>query len=114
MGTERLFQFKAFDFGDVWGNSVVSSGNKESSFICLDGLRASNYGYKEESAFWVFHDQLKDIADQNGQSGEGHGFTRGMGKKGRLKGKQKEISNNSGGMKFDYVVKINAKALSRN
>ncbi|KAJ5180526.1 hypothetical protein N7492_003736 [Penicillium capsulatum] len=63
-GAEKLFEFKAFDFGDVWGSSVVSFGNKDSSFICLDGLRASNYGYKEESAFWVFHDQLKDIADQ--------------------------------------------------
>ena len=76
-------------FGVVWGNSVVSFGNKDSSFICLDGLRASNYGYKEESAFWVFHDQLKDIADQNGQSGEGHGFMRGMGEKRKVKSETK-------------------------
>ena len=54
----------AFDSGDVWGSLVVSFRNKDSSFICLNSLQASNYGYKEESAFWVFHDQLKDIVDQ--------------------------------------------------
>ncbi|KAJ5162792.1 uncharacterized protein N7500_004622 [Penicillium coprophilum] len=63
-GAQKLFEFKAFDFGDVWGSSVVSFGKKDSSFICLDGLRASDYGYKEESVFWVFHDELKDVGDQ--------------------------------------------------
>ncbi|KAJ5096143.1 hypothetical protein NUU61_005499 [Penicillium alfredii] len=63
-GAEKLFEFKAFDFGEVWGSSVISFGKKDSSFICLDGLRASNYGYKEESVFWAFHDQLKDVGDQ--------------------------------------------------
>ncbi|OQE46824.1 hypothetical protein PENCOP_c001G05888 [Penicillium coprophilum] len=63
-GAQKLFEFTAFDFGDVWGSSVVSFGKKDSSFICLDGLRASDYGYKEESVFWVFHDELKDVGDQ--------------------------------------------------
>ncbi|KAE8332435.1 hypothetical protein BDV39DRAFT_200057 [Aspergillus sergii] len=63
-GAERLFEFKAYDFGDILGSSVVSFGKKDSSFICLSGLRASDYGYKEESYFWVFNDQVNGIAEQ--------------------------------------------------
>lgn len=63
-GAEKLFEFKAFDFPDVVGTSVVSFGKKDSSYICLNGLRASQFGYREESVFWTFPTQVDGVATQ--------------------------------------------------
>ncbi|KAH3159516.1 hypothetical protein KXV34_001635 [Aspergillus fumigatus] len=63
-GAEKLFEFKAFDFDAVVGTSVVSFGKRDSSYICLNGQRASDFGYKEESVFWTFPFPVDQVAEQ--------------------------------------------------
>ncbi|KAH1785927.1 hypothetical protein KXX36_007676 [Aspergillus fumigatus] len=63
-GAEKLFEFKAFDFDAVAGTSVVSFGKRDSSYICLNGQRASDFGYKEESVFWTFPFPVDQVAEQ--------------------------------------------------
>jgi hypothetical protein len=63
-GADKLFEFKAFDFDAVVGTSVVSFGKRDSSYICLNGQRAADFGYQEESVFWVFPLQMDKVAEQ--------------------------------------------------
>ncbi|KAE8141503.1 hypothetical protein BDV38DRAFT_278858 [Aspergillus pseudotamarii] len=63
-GAEKLFEFKAFDFDAVIGTSVVSFGRRDSSYICLNGQRAGDFGYQEESVFWTFPDEVEQVAEQ--------------------------------------------------
>ncbi|RAL08229.1 uncharacterized protein BO97DRAFT_408450 [Aspergillus homomorphus CBS 101889] len=61
---EKLFEFKAYDFENVFKTTVVSFGQKDDSYICLVGQRVSDYGYREESCFWVFLEQVSGVSEQ--------------------------------------------------
>ncbi|KAI9647792.1 hypothetical protein NHQ30_004180 [Ciborinia camelliae] len=70
-GAEKIFEFKAFDFENVLGSTVISFGKKiqgsEHMFICLIGARAGQGYYpdwQEESCFWSFGHSVKDFANQ--------------------------------------------------
>ncbi|QSZ36822.1 hypothetical protein DSL72_006705 [Monilinia vaccinii-corymbosi] len=70
-GAEKMFEFKAFDFGTVQGTSVISFGKKtqgnENMFICLIGARAGQGLYTdwtEESYFWTFATSVQRFAHQ--------------------------------------------------
>lgn len=42
----------------------MSFGKRDSSYICLNGQRASDFGYKEESVFWTFPFPVDQVAEQ--------------------------------------------------
>ncbi|GLA25711.1 hypothetical protein CBS115989_2560 [Aspergillus niger] len=58
-----LFKFQTYDFDTGFGNTVVSFGRRDSSFICLSGQRVSD-GYREESVFWAFEDPVEEVSEQ--------------------------------------------------
>ncbi|KAE8132755.1 hypothetical protein BDV38DRAFT_260398 [Aspergillus pseudotamarii] len=64
LGNARtLFKFQTYDFDTGFGNTVVSFGRRDSSFICLSGQRVSD-GYREESFFWAFEDPVEEVSEQ--------------------------------------------------
>lgn len=61
---KNLFQFKVFDFENVFKTTVVSFGQRDNSHICLIGQRVSEYGYREESHFWIFQERTDGISEE--------------------------------------------------
>ena len=70
-GATKIFEFKAFDFENVAGSTVISFGKKTENnnqmFICFIGARAGRGNFpdwQEESYFWTFSNSVKDFASQ--------------------------------------------------
>ncbi|GKZ22551.1 hypothetical protein AbraIFM66951_006465 [Aspergillus brasiliensis] len=60
---KTLFKFQTYDFDTGFGNTVISFGRRDSSFICLSGQRVSD-GYQEESVFWAFEVPVEEVSTQ--------------------------------------------------